>query len=597
MGPETRNCQNCKSDFVIEPEDFRFYEKMQVTAPTFCPKCRLQRRLTFRNERSLYRRKCDSCGKDIIAMHDPEGPIHSYCGPCWWSDKWDPLSYGKEYDFSKPFFTQLRELMEEVPHQDLVTIYSSLVNTSFTNMNHELKNCYWLFNSDYDENCFYGEEVEKSKDCMDVTMVENSELIYGSLNCSKCYQAYFSVDCASSNNVWFSKNLLNCSNCFGCVNLRGAQYCIWNEQLNKEEYLRRISEMELGSRSSISQTKDKAEKFWLGFPNKYIHGFRNNNVTGDYVYDSREVKNSHIVNGSEYCRYCLWLILPGNKDCYDLTQFGENCERVYEAMSCGLGASNLIGGINSVEGKNLFYTMFCGNSNDLFGCLSLRSKKYCILNKQYTKEEYEELLPKIKDHMNTMPYVDKAGRAHYYGDFFPTEISQFKYNETSAQEFFPLTEDDARKAGYDWRPSRERSYTVEITRKDIPDNISEVGDDIVGKTIECSHVVTGGYMHNCSTAFRIIPQELQFYRRNNLPLPDLCPNCRHAERALSHRTPIQLWNRKCQCAGSGSNNGRYANTGKHSHGLESCMADFETSYAPDRLEIVYCEACYQNEVA
>ena len=54
MEQEIKVCQNCKKDFTIEPDDFAFYEKIKVPAPTFCPECRLQRRLAFRNERALY---------------------------------------------------------------------------------------------------------------------------------------------------------------------------------------------------------------------------------------------------------------------------------------------------------------------------------------------------------------------------------------------------------------------------------------------------------------------------------------------------------------------------------------------------------------
>jgi hypothetical protein len=39
----------------------------------------------------------------------------------------------------------------------------------------------------------------------------------------------------------------------------------------------------------------------------------------------------------------------------------------------------------------------------------------------------------------------------------------------------------------------------------------------------------------------------------------------------------------------------YENTAKHDH-ENRCPNEFETSYAPDRKEIVYCEACYLKEV-
>ncbi len=87
----------------------------------------------------------------------------------------------------------------------------------------------------------------------------------------------------------------------------------------------------------------------------------------------------------------------------------------------------------------------------------------------------------------------------------------------------------------------------------------------------------------CATAFRIINPELQFYRRLKVPLPTLCPNCRHYQR-MQQRSPAKLWHRKCMC------------DKKHPHHEEKCLNEFETSYAPDRKEIVYCEQCYNAAV-
>src|SRR3989344_828807 len=109
MGPETKNCQNCKQKFVIEPDDFAFYEKIKVPPPTWCPECRLQRRLAFRNERALYRRKCDLTGESVVSLY-PEGtPFPVYSQKAWWGDSWDALGYGRDYDFSKSFFEQFAE--------------------------------------------------------------------------------------------------------------------------------------------------------------------------------------------------------------------------------------------------------------------------------------------------------------------------------------------------------------------------------------------------------------------------------------------------------------------------------------------------------
>jgi hypothetical protein len=182
--------------------------------------------------------------------------------------------------------------------------------------------------------------------------------------------------------------------------------------------------------------------------------------------------------------------------------------------------------------------------------------------------------------MNDMPYIDKKGRVYKYGEFFPPELSPFCYNETIAQEYFPLTKEQALEQGYRWKEKEERNYTIDIKNEEIPDNIKDIDESIVNKVIECNHKNCN---HQCTEAFKIIEPEYQFYKRMNLPLPRLCPNCRHYNR-LSQRNPLKLWHRSCMCE-------------KESHGHKGkCPEEFETSYAPERKEIVYCEGCYNREV-
>ena len=94
---ENKTCQNCKQDFTIESDDFAFYEKIKVPPPTFCPECRLQRRLAWRNERSLYKRNCNLCKDSMFAIYPADTPFPVYCNRCWFSDDWDVIDYGKEY--------------------------------------------------------------------------------------------------------------------------------------------------------------------------------------------------------------------------------------------------------------------------------------------------------------------------------------------------------------------------------------------------------------------------------------------------------------------------------------------------------------------
>ncbi len=599
MASEIRACQNCKTDFAIESDDFSYYEQIHVPPPTFCPECRLERRLTFRNERYLYKRMCGLCGENIISFISPEKPYTVYCSKCWWSDKWNPLAFGQAYDFSTPFFEQFKKLLKRVPLMNLWSDYPTLTNSEYTNLSGHLKNCYMVFHADFNEDCLYGSGIKLSKGCIDVTMVGKSEMCLECLNVMKCNRAFYSVDCEGSHDVYFSKNLVGCQNCIGCVNLRNKSYHIFNQPYSKEDYQTKLKEFNLGSYTDVLKLKEESEKLWSQFPNKFYHGTHNERVSGDYIYHSKNTKESYEMLESEDCRYCQFDSTATTKDSYDYTEWGQGAELMYESINCGTGASRVkfsAMSMNSIQ--NIEYSIFAISASNLFGTVSTRNQQYCILNQQYSKESYEALVSKIKKHMDEMPYVDKKGRIYKYGEFFPIELSPFRYNETTAHEYFPKSKKDTQENSYEWKNMEDKKYEPTKNWKDIPDNILDVKDGITNDLILCRSYEENpddALTHNCTKAFRITERELQMYRFIGAPIPRMCPNSRHFSRT-KHRNPIKFWPRLCQCAGAQSTNVVYQNTAAHFHGANKCPNEFETTYAPDRSEIVYCESCYQTEV-
>ncbi len=595
MNPETKTCQNCKNDFLIEEADFNFYTKIQSPPPTFCPDCRLQRRLAWRNERGLYRRKCDKCDKAIISVFPQDSGYVVYCRPCWWSDSWNGLEYGAEYDSAKPFFSQLDDLLHRTPVMCLFGLYHTLHNSDYVNMATELKNCYMLTHSDYCEDSSYGSMISGCKESVDNLMLLNGELCYETVNCQKCYRTRFSMDCESCTDVWFSRNCVGCSDCFGCVNLRSQKYHIFNQPYTKEEYERKMKEFNPSSYENILQLGRQARKLWRTYPQKFIHDRHGSNVSGDYIYNSKNTRDSFVANDMEDSRFCS-LVTPGKTtNAYDFTHYGIATDLMYETLQSGQQSSRIrFSWFTLANSQNVEYGMFNIGSKDSFGNVSVKKRQYCILNKQYSKEEYEKLRDQILKDMDTRPYVSKQGHQYRYGEFFPTELSPFSYRITTAQESFPLSEDEVKQAGYTYRSPERSNYTVSKEPETLPDTIAEVDDSILNDVIGCMH--HGTCPGQCTTAFRLTPAELQFYRRMDLPLPRLCPSCRFDER-LTARNPFKLWKRACQCAGPTSQSNEYTNTGKHFHGAEVCPNTFTTAYPPEGDAVVYCQQCYQAEVA
>jgi len=581
MNQETKICQNCKNQFTIEPEDFNFYEKIKVPPPTFCPECRFQRRLLFRNERNFYRRKCNLCSKNIIASYPADAPFPVYCVKCWWSDNWNPFEYGRDFDFSRPFFEQFRELSLKVPVLAIMNDDGvGSVNSEWSYDWAFSKNIYLCACGWYDENCLYSYYLCYDKDVLDCYVVNNSELVYEGINCDSCYNSKYCTLCFGCNDCVFGYDLKGCSNCLMCVGLRNKQYCILNQQYSKDEYFKKIKELQLGNRTALEKMRKEFEDFYLRFPRKHVYHLKSVNCTGNHLFESRMSRNCFYAQRVENCRFLV--NIDGAKDCYDCNNTG-NPELSYESVTPDNSRGNKFS-IFCWKCTEAEYSNNCHSCVGIFGCTALKHVSYAILNKRYSKEEYNSLRQKIIEH------IKKTGE---WGEFFPRTLSPFAYNESAAIEWFSLSEEEAITRGYQWKGAEKRDYKITKTPEQLSENISEVDDSILNEIIACAH--GGKCNERCTTAFRVVEAELQLYRRMNIPLPSLCSNCRHYAR-LRKRTPAKLWHRKCTCAGAKSDNEVYTNTISHFHGADPCPNEFETSYAPERKEIVYCEQCYNAEV-
>ena len=369
-GQAVQVCQSCQSEFKIEPEDFDFYEKINVPSPTWCSKCRLQRRLAFTNDRMLYKRNCDLCGKDMVASHPPDRDIIVYCNICWWSDNWDSLEYGQEYDSSRPFLEQIKELIKKTPQVALDSNYPTLINSDYVNHCATAKNCYLIFTADECENVLYSEYLLRNKDSMDSTILQNAELCYWVINGGNSYRMFFCEDCDNCRDVYFSKDCIGCSDCLGCFGLRNKKYHIFNKPYSKEEYAKKIKEYRLDSYKNVESLKRKAQSFWLNYPHKFAHAIRNVNTTGDYVYGAKNVKDMYIVSeGSEDSRYCQLITMPNVKDAYDYTIWGNGAQRIYECMIVGEGADTIKFSFQAWPNvRDIEYSFFAISLNLVFVC-------------------------------------------------------------------------------------------------------------------------------------------------------------------------------------------------------------------------------------
>lgn len=525
------------------------------------------RRLAWRNERILYKRKCDGTGKNILSVYSPEKPFPVYDPSYWYSDAWNAQKYQRDFDFSRPFFEQFVELMNVVPQLARSVVGNE--NCDYVNQCGWCKDCYLIFEADHNWSCMYSGHIFDSRDCLDLLYAYNCELCYECVDCYDCYNLNFSQDCKHCSDSWFLKNCIGCSNCFGCVNLRNKQYYFMNQPLGKEAYFEKLRSISLSSHTTIQKLRRDFEIYAKKFPQKYLHGVQNEDSTGDYLSNTQRCEDCFDLVNAQDCKFVY--DSRNTKMVYDMTVFGatRSVEWCLENHEIGDAVQNVAFSDQIwCNCHDIMYSKLCiQGSHHLFGCVGLKHASYCIFNKPFPPEEYERHVKRIMEHMKKTRLPNK--QTQEFGEFFPVSCSPYGYNETMAQTYYPLSKEEALKAGYTWKDEEARTPMAQTFQ--IPDSGMEAPESICQEIFLCD--AKSPDCEPCQKNFKIIPQEFSFYRRKGLPIPLICPECRHQSR-MRLRNPRHLWKRSCH----------------------RCGTEFRTTYSPDRPERIYCEKCFLDNV-
>jgi hypothetical protein len=287
---------------------------------------------------------------------------------------------------------------------------------------------------------------------------------------------------------------------------------------------------------------------------KYMQGERNINSSGNLLFGCKNAKDSFELDRAEDCKNIYGSL--DIKDSMDLYHVGRKVELCYECQGC-VGLYNTQFCHLCYDNSHLMYCDSCQNSQNLFGCVSVKKGEYMILNKKYSKEEYTKLKQKIIEHMKS------TGE---YGEFFPIQIAPIYYNESRGDIYIPMTKEQVLAKGWNWEDKAPGVFgkgTIDMDA--LEDSINDVDEVHAKNILTCI---------DCTKNYNITREEFMFYKREVVPLPRKCPDCRERAR-VALRMKRKLWHRECS---------------------NGCGVEFETPYASDRTEKVYCEKCYQQEV-
>lgn len=526
---EWRTCAVSGKDFAIFQSDKEFYEKISpsfggkkylIPFPTLCPEERARRRMAWRNERSFYKATCAVSGRSLISIISPDSGYTIYSPEFWLSDDYDFSLYAQEPHFSISFFQQFSQLHKAVPKRNIV-VGGWSENCDYVNGVGGSKDCYMIFETSNADHCYFSNSVNSSSYCVDCYFTEESEQCYECiycLHCNACQYGYECINCAESYRL---SHCQNCKNCIASTNIDNQQYCIFNKQYTKEQYYEENGSV-LGDRTWIEQRLLQHTSY-PSLKMEWCEG-----CIGNRIYYSSNAICSHEVRDVQDVRYAT-LLINYAKDCRDIDGVGNHITRVYESAVVNKFCDNILFSFDTRNNcRDLQYCVSCKKCEQCFMCHGLIGKAYCILNKQYTKKQYETLIPRI---------IDKMMQDEEWGEFFPIVLSPFAYTDTVAHSNLPLTDQEIIERWYTSQIKKVETSWLHMTIhwNDLPISINEVHDDILNKVIICKV---------SWKPYRIIKQELDFYRKHQISLPGKHPDIRHKER-LEKRPQRNLYLRAC----------------------------------------------------
>ncbi len=497
-------CKLFGTEFEVSDQEQELLRKMGLNIPLYCPKAREIMRMAFRNDRNLYMRKCDHTGERILSIYSNEHPFPVYKYEYWVSDDWTPPEMN--FDPNKIFFEQYHELQKITPRVNGFSPYNE--NCDYVNAAEKNKNCYMHILADRDEDCYYTHGVFGCRDCIDSAYLYDSELCYECTDCRICYHCRMCFLCDNSSELEFCFDCRGCMNCFFCSGLRNQKYCFFNQQLSKAEYEEKVKKINLKSYKVFEEYKKKFIEEVVS-KNPYVHMINNENSDGNFLINTKNCHHCFDVENAQDCYY-LRLSANGVKDVHHSYAIVDGSELICGNISTteSYNCHNVIGCWTT---KDSFYSEFLQGCQNCIGCISLKRRKNCILNKEYSEKEFQELKQTI---------IRQLGE--YYGSPFPLKIAPFTYQDAVYRDYHELRLEEVEKIG--WKYGEEEKHQADLNAEstnNLPDNVDDFLNDDIGRIFVCPV---------SKKSFKIILQELSLLKRICAPLPRKYHEVRFLER-------------------------------------------------------------------
>lgn len=563
MSDNHRLCPLSWKTFTVSPEEIALLEKISpiigsekfsLPLPTIAPEVRERIRCIFRNTKTLFHGQDALTGEKTISRIAPEFGYQIYTNANRSSDKRDNTSYGIDYNTDVRW--SLRRLVQTTPYQDLIGSLSNVANNSvYTNCTADVNNCYMVFDAHDVNNSCYVTRGSDSESLVDCYRCQRSQYCYECTTSQRLTNCCFCMDCDNSSHLYRCRGCIGCHDCIGCLGLENQSYCIMNTQYSKEEYT-----------AYAQQIRERAFTLPADIAT-FIASYERNTAPinceqsqGESLINCKRVLYSRDCGESEDCIYCREMTEA--QDCLDVTAYGHQSSLMYNSTQVGRYSNHIYCSSTVGKSEHLYYCLEVKKSRYCFACVNMRDVEYCIFNKQYTKEEWLTLVPKLITHMMSPLWDANPPTPPFQGggrwSFLPSEFSPYAYNDSDAERFYPIRDVIAQDGAVihhndagtgmiklissEWNLLdgqlflwTEQSIPVKrrrgINTVNIPANAQTRDWNIqLGKPSE--DMVTK-FVYLCRQAgkpYRITSLEYEFYTKMGLPLPQLHPDVRFERR-------------------------------------------------------------------
>jgi hypothetical protein len=466
------------------------------TSPSVLPKYRFQYLGAFWPQWNLYKRKCDRTGQPIISIFRPDCPY-----PVWKRDEW--IAHAKppaaDFDFSKSFFEQAWNLFQHCPLPHI--FQSNNENCEYTDDWYYSKNCYLCHSGQNNEDCRYCYGCDSVKNVFYGVFSFNSEVCVDLIWSINCFNSLFLLNCKNVHDSAFLYDCRDCDHCLFSYNLRNKKYCFANQQLTKSEFEEKKREWDFSSSKNYEEAKAlfsrmMKEAAW----HRALQIEHCENSTGNFIRHSKDCENCYMLSYHENCANVSFSG-PHAKGALDslgtvggewvfMSSLPVYC---YEARFC----------FSVSHCRFVDYCAYMQNCQYCLGCCGLVNEKYCIFNKRYSKEQYEELRGKIIQHMK---------ETKEWGVFFPGYFAPNPYEESYSGYHFPLSGKE--KWGFRTAEPIEKISQKTAELGQIPDSSEFLTAE---KDSWLAQQVFWDAIYQCP--FRVDAMDIEFSRRNKSPLP------------------------------------------------------------------------------